>query len=271
MYKVIFVIIKTDTDMLKLNCNVRATELDTVSDSLIKIYNRHQEISGDNFLRETFQHISKLSDDITQAIRRDKIKISLTGVDNERDKILLRISKLLDGFVGMSTKEQVDSAIRLKKTFDKFGMKITRENYIEESSLIEGLLIALSTDESRRDISNLQGFDLVINELRVAEDKFKDTMIKYNSMRRIKSETVHASDIKKELLAYINKHLVVYLNSLILTNREEYFQFANEVDDMITRANKTIKLRKDSKNSNLKIETEEEDNVSEEEQVEEEN
>ena len=60
--------------MKKIRTTVRVTELDTLSDVLLRLYKADSGIASDDYLKSTMAEIGSLSERITIAIKADKIK-----------------------------------------------------------------------------------------------------------------------------------------------------------------------------------------------------
>ena len=59
--------------MKKLMTNARTTEVDDTSDRLLVLYNDEPALAEEAFLKPLFGEMQTLSDQITEAIKRDRI------------------------------------------------------------------------------------------------------------------------------------------------------------------------------------------------------
>lgn len=228
-------------DKLKSTC--RITEVDDTSDMLLKIYGESQAVSDDKFLQSIFADMKPLSDQITSAIKQDKAQSTLDEADVVRDNAVVALSNLLTGCSTMPVEKLAKSGIALKTVFDKYGVKITRESYVNESSLIESLLKDLDDQSLKSDIAALQGVGETIEALRSAQDAFNRARLDYEAAKAENSVAVSATELKKPILALINDKLVPYLNIMVIAEPDKFSVFAGRVSETIDRANASVASR----------------------------
>ena len=83
--------------MNKLNSKMRVTEVDSLSDALVRIYKADSKIQEDAFLKTVMDDVEKLSSKLTTAIRQDKVLSNLEDLDSVRDEAVKGLGTLLDG------------------------------------------------------------------------------------------------------------------------------------------------------------------------------
>lgn len=72
--------------MNKVISKVRVTEVDGLSDALVRLYKADEGVSSDVFLKSVMDEIEKLSVSITTAIKQDKVLSNLEEADGVRDE-----------------------------------------------------------------------------------------------------------------------------------------------------------------------------------------
>ena len=110
--------------MKKIRTTVRVTELDTISDIIIRLYKADSSIAGDDYLKSTMA---------------EKIASTLDEADVKRDEIIRSLGTLLNGYAVIPIAEKKAAAEKLLAVFDKYK-GITAESYANESSFIESML-----------------------------------------------------------------------------------------------------------------------------------
>ena len=87
--------------MNKLNAKMRVTEVDSLSDALVRLYKVDAGIAQDAFLKSVMADVETLSAKLTTAIRQDKVLSSLEDLDAVRDEAVKALGTLLDGYAAI--------------------------------------------------------------------------------------------------------------------------------------------------------------------------
>ena len=223
-----------------INAKARVTEVDSLSDALVRIYKAlaaGAPAATDMFLATVMAEIERLSAALTTAVRQDAATSTLDDADGVRDEAIRALGALLTGYAAIPIAAKRAAAEALKERFDKYGVKITKESYANESSLIESLLedlVALPDD-----IAALDGVSEAIAALRAAQDAFNAASDEYTAAKTGKGES--ATALKKPLVAAINDRFVPYLTAVGTT--EAYKDFAAKVEAEIGKINAAINAR----------------------------
>lgn len=228
--------------MNKINVNVRVTELDGLSDTIVRLYKDNPAASKDAFVVATMSDVEKLSAEITTAILQDKVLSTMEAADSERDKAITAFGKVLTGYASIPIPAKQTAAEPLLAVYEKYSKAgITKASYISESSMIESLLEDLGAESLSGHIAALEGVAEAIGAIRAAQDAFTAASDKYISAKG--SQGASASSLKKPLLAAINEKLVPYLNAMQIANNAECAAFAAAVEAEIARLNEAIAKR----------------------------
>ncbi len=229
--------------MKKINSSLRVTELDTLSDVLVRLYKDSSSgdsaVSKDANLSGIMDEVEKLSAEITTAIKKDKVSASLDEADIARDEIIRNIGDALTGYAAIPIAAKKAAAQRLLSTFGKYGKQITSKNYAEESSLIESMLEDFAADSLKADVAALDGVKDLLDSLRSAQDSFNKANDEYTAANVEKGDS--ATAVKKTLLAALNYKLVPYLTAV--SALESYKTFVSKCEAEITKANATVSTR----------------------------
>ncbi len=177
--------------------------------------------------------VSKLQINLNTAIKRDKVYSGLDEADAARDDVLKKIDATLNGLAAIPVAEISEAAAKILPVWKKYGMAIVGEAYEKESSLIESFYSDVVKMEA--EIKALPGFQTLLDDLRAKEDDFK---AKTNAFLKNKAEGAKsATEIKKELVTFINSCLLPYTEAMLFINPELYQSFAAELEVRITRTN----------------------------------
>ncbi len=226
--------------MKKIRTTVRVTELDTISDVLLRLYKADSSIASDDYLKSTMAEIGSLSERITIAIKADKIASTLDEADVKRDEIIRSLGTLLNGYAVIPIAEKKAAAEKLLAVFDKYK-GITAESYANESSFIESMLKDYAASELADSIKALDGVGSYISDLRTAQDEFNKANDEFTASNVNKNES--ASALKKPLLSAINDKLVAYLTAMNLVNAAVYGDFVSKAEAEIEKMNNSVAKR----------------------------
>lgn len=226
--------------MKKIRVNCRVTELDTVSDALIRLYKANDALAADEYLKGVMAEIESLSERITAAIRADKTASNLDEADAERDEILRSLGTLLNGYAVIPVADKKAAAESLLAVYNKYK-GITAESYANESSLIESMLKDYEASELADSIKALDGVGSYITDLRAAQDSFNKANDEFTAATVNKGES--ATALKKSLLAAINDKFVPYLTAMNLSNSAVYGDFVSKAEAEIDKMNESVARR----------------------------
>lgn len=228
--------------MHKLRSIIRNTEVDGLSDTLIRLFKADVKAQGDAFLKATMAQMETLSAQITTAILQNRILSTLDAADGVRDEAIRTLGTLLAAYAVFPIAEKKELAIPLKAVYDKYSKAgITGASYASESSLVESLLEDLAAESLASNIKGLEGIGEAVASVRSAQDEFTKTNDDY--VKANASKGASASSYNKPIVSLINEKLVPYLDAMVIAGNENCLEFAKGVDAEICRANDTIAKR----------------------------
>lgn len=237
--------------MFKVNSSLKNTELDGLSDTLVRLYKANEAAAKDAFVAATMAEIEKLSADITTAILQDKAVSTLEAADTERDKTITALGKVLAGYAALPIAAKQTAATPLLAVYEKYSKAgITKASYLSESSMVESMLEDFAAEPLAAHIKALEGVSEAISAIRSAQDAFTTANDSY--VAASDSKGASATSFKKPLLAAINEKLVPYLNAMQIAKNENCAAFAAGVETEINRVNEAVAKR--SKKGEIEIE-----------------
>ncbi|MFJ1328230.1 MULTISPECIES: DUF6261 family protein [Capnocytophaga] len=227
--------------MKRLLTIVRVSELADIAHRLVGLFHQENELQTDTFLKNLFEKIDTQATALSVAIKKEVAVSKLEEADNLRDETIMNLSNILLGYRSMRSPEIRESAEKLYAVFDRYGTKITRENYSSESAHIESLLRDFSATELQEAIGKLLGVSDTIEELRTRQTAFHTERMAYEKSVSEQEFDESATALKKPLLGLINTKLISYLAAL--QEESTYANFAKVVSQVIDDANATINRR----------------------------
>ena len=227
--------------MTRLTQKARITEVDALSDSLITLYQAASALADDTFLQGAFAQLAQLSASITTAIKQSAAVSTLDEADTARDDAIRSLSALLKGYRAFPQPAKRQAAEAVSAVFEKYGVKITKESYANQSSLTESLLEDLAAPALSAPIAALDGVADSIAAVRSAQDAFAQANAVYVQASVNKGES--ASSYKKPIVALINDKIAAYLSTMTMVDAERYATFAAQVEKEITRTNAAVAKR----------------------------
>ena len=235
--------------MNKIKRVIRNTEIDTLSDAIIRFFKADKEAQNDAFLSSTIGELELLSAKITTAILQDKTLSTLEMADGERNKAIKTLGTVLNGYAALPIESRKAQAVPLKAIFDKYAKgRITRESYAAKSSLIESMLVDFAAALLAENIKGLEGVAESIALIRTAQDNFTKANIDFLDVTVNKGES--ATSFNRQIALLINEKLIPYLNAMLISDNAKCADFAKNIEEEIRRINEAISKRGKKSSSN---------------------
>lgn len=235
--------------MNKLFSNARTTEVDDTSDRLLLAYNAQTGLASDAFLKTIFDDIRSLSDQITDAIKRDLVFSEMEDADENVAIALRSVFTVLKGYEAMPLVQLSTAAKVLTPVADKYTLSILRLNYAAQSSNVEALLMDLSAPALKASIDVLPGVAEAIANLRAAQTAFIEKRVDYEKAMALKTAGTPASELKKPLLDLINSRLIPYLDVNKMVDLATYGHLTDLVEQIVNDTNTGISRRSKKKDT----------------------
>ena len=239
--------------MNKLKTAIRVTELDGLSDTLVRNFKADEKAAADAFVTATMAELEKQSNLITTAILQDKTLSTLEAADNARDEAIKTLGTVISAYAVFPIAAKKELAAPLKTIFDKYAKAgITSANYTSESSMVESMLGDLAAESLADNITGLEGVTEAIAAIRATQDEFtaaNDAYVKASA-----NKGASASAYKKPIISLINDKLVPYLDAMVIAGNENCAEFAKGVRAEINRVNDMIAKRGSKKTDSASAE-----------------
>ena len=151
-----------------------------------------------NFVSLT-DYVDNLEKSLTTAIKKDKIPSNLETLDSKRDALVRTLKALLQAASLHPDKDVQAAGKSGKAIFDKYGLKIIRASYEEETTYLRSMFADLDA------IS-----------------------------KALASSGKSATEIKKELITALNSGLLPYIDAVSLVN-DAYKPLKSELETILAR------------------------------------
>lgn len=229
--------------MKPIHFNARITELGDTAHRLSELFKKSASIQSDRFLTEIFAEVEQKAVALTSAVRKDTAVSQLEKADKERDNAIRVFDKLLKGYEHIPVENLRNHAQKLIAIFNKYGVKITLENYASQSNLIMSMLEDFSADSLKVSVEALAGVKEALEEIKAKQGAFAQIREIYEGELAMQKEKVSATSLKKPLLDLINKKMLPYLVAMNLSQPEVYKEFVAKATEIINSTNEAIKAR----------------------------
>lgn len=229
--------------MLKLRSTARVAEVADTAKRLLKNYQSTPELKEDTFLKGIYTKLQTLSSSLSEAIKSGVSHSKLDEADALRDEKVRTLEKVLNGYQSIPIEDLKQHGKKLYTVFSKYGVGITKENYVNASGLIEALLKDLSVATLQPSISALSGVAQSIEELRAAQEAFDQQRLEYEKYQASQASKDKATSIKKLVLTLINSELLPYINTMKKVHPTQYTHFADAIIESISTTNEVVKRR----------------------------
>lgn len=235
--------------MNKIKWVIRNTEIDTLSDSIIRFFKADEEAQKDAFLCAAIAELEVLSAKITTAILQDKKLSTLESADGARNDAIRTLGTVLKGYAALPIESKAALALPLKAIYDKYAKsKIIKESYAAKSSLIESMLQDFAAVQLAENIKGLEGVAEAIAAVRSAQDAFADANIELLNATATKGAS--ATSFNKPIVELINEKIIPYLNAMLISGNTSCTDFAKNTEEEIRRINEAISKRGKKPSSN---------------------
>ncbi len=228
--------------MINLNKNSRNGEAYAVADRIIATYQQSNLITN-NTLAALMEQMIALKDTFSSAINRMKEASELEDKDLVRDNTFKSLYFLVQGATFHPEDELNVAAQRIFTYLEHYGLDITRENYDSETSLLDSLITDISTNELQNAASKITGCAQLLEKLKLAQHDFKETRRKYQSSQSDSEKKSNATELKKQMIDFINTKLLVYLAGMMVVEEQAYAPLVTNINTTISEHNKIVRMR----------------------------
>ncbi|QIA07301.1 DUF6261 family protein [Draconibacterium halophilum] len=209
------------------------------------LFNAYQQsgFTEDRTLNTLFTAINDRNTTLGNVIDQSKAQSILAGKDDNRDDDARAVGYLVKGYTYHPDETTRNAALKVDRVFNKYGLSITEESYVTESSHIVSMLGDFAAPDLVAAIALLPGVAENIASLQAAQDDFENTQTGYAKELAAEDNLPTATELKKEVVALINDDLVVFLRAAERFQAETYGAFAATVAKIIADNNETVRKR----------------------------
>lgn len=200
-------------------------------------------ITTDLTLASLFNELNTMNQKLADLIRQNQILSQLEQKDELRDEAYRALYFLIMGYLYNPNSGMKAAAQSLAALIDRDGLALLKYNYAIESAAINALLIDLDKGEYADAIATLPGCSSLIEALRAAQLEFNTVRVAYESEISQSREELSATDLKKEVLTFINKKLIRYLNGMLVADEETLGALCGTLAEITQKNNQTVKMR----------------------------
>jgi len=210
------------------------------------------ELNADIHLRNVMADLKGLSDRILDSLRNNRLINSLEVQDTHRNRCVSALVNLKKGYDKLSDETIQSHWTVLRPVFENFLSSIQEGNYQSKTALITAMLRRLSEADIVSHLEGLVDLKTAVDKLREAQKTFDNSQLEYQ-LQLQKDRTLSATDLKEEIVEYINQKLVVHLEAKCNEDLATYAAFARLVDAQIRAENAKVRRRKGKKETPSEI------------------
>ena len=210
------------------------------------------ELNADIRLRNVMADLKDLSDRILDSLRNNRLINSLEVQDTHRNRCVSALVNLKKGYDKLSDETVQSHWTVLRPVFENFLSSIQEGNYQSKTALITAMLRRLSEADIVSHLEGLVDLKTAVDKLREAQKAFDSSLLEYQ-LQLQKDKTLSATDLKDEIVEYINQKLVVHLEAKCNEDLATYAAFARLVDAQIRAENAKVRRRKGKKETPSEI------------------
>ena len=210
------------------------------------------ELKADDYLRNVMADMKGLSDRILDSLRNNRLINSLEVQDTHRNRCVSALVNLKKGYDKLSDETVQSHWTVLRPVFEDFLPSIQEGNYQSKTALITAMLRRLSEADTVSHQEGLVDLKTAVDKLREAQKTFDSSQLEYQ-LQLQKDKTLSATDLKDEIVEYINQKLVVHLEAKCNEDLATYAAFARLVDAQIRAENVKVRRRKGKKETPSEI------------------
>lgn len=213
----------------KYNSTVAATN--TVALAVVDLVEKQK--SDDKTFNLFGTKIKELAQAQTVAIKKDRVYSGLDVLDAERDSLWKAAIDIISAYKKNPVKEISDAAEKIFPIAEKYGKKITRVTYDEETAYLKSAQTDFSAEGAAAAIKVLPGLSETLENLWAKNADFEAQTASFVSTSANSEKS--ATSLRKELVSLINS-FITYVD-VVGVVRSDLLGFSKELQSRIDRAN----------------------------------
>lgn len=231
------------TKIQRILTNTRMTEVNGLTQQMTDEYSKG-DYSADSYITEIFDTLMDINQQLGTAIMRNKAESELSVLDDITDNEVTHTHGLVEGLTHHPNESIANKAITLFKMVDKYGLEVKTKGFNEEYPLLGSMIGESKTEPFASCIAQLDGCAERFNRLEAAVDNFNTKRNAFLLVKDDEKEQVSATEIKKQLIAFINNDIATYLNAMQKARPDDYSNLAQFIANRINENNSAVRLRR---------------------------
>ena len=233
--------------MKKVSTSAKISEVDSVSDKSILLYNDDPQLQDDANLKSIIDEVSEVSDQITESVKRDRVVSDMEEVDMQVEQDARTLKTIVKGYAAMPDEKFATAAKAVLTVIEKFNFNLFKLSMDQQAPTVDALIMDLSAQDMKENMTLLPTVPEVFAKFVQSQTNFKNKNKEYLQAYADDKDMLSASDLRKQLLQLINGKLVVYLTSAVMMNPEKYRSYVTELEKAIEDVNTQVRIRADRK------------------------
>ncbi len=229
----------------KLRYRATVSEVDDVTRQVIKAYGEN-EIESDSNLASFIEEMNTKHTLLAGVLEHTDAESNLDKKDIIRDDKYRSLGYIILGAVHNPDATIKEAGEVIQKVFDKYGFEVINYSYADQSSSMNHFRNELEKPELAPYIAAIPGFSQAITELTFSQNHFEQAETDWKKARGKDVSDITPSQYRKEILEYLNKKLIPYLNVMNGINAPVYEGFYEAFTTIINDMNRVIKMREKS-------------------------
>jgi hypothetical protein len=209
--------------------------------------------TADTYLSSVLSTANKYDSTLTEALKRLQVFSQMADKDHERDKAILSLFKLVEGYTHIPVAEVKEAALVVYNVLNHYGLNIRNDDYAGESAKIRSVLNDLGKADIAAAIAKLQGVADLVTSLTTAQKDFETVALEQAEGEGAKKELDSASKIKRAAIKEVNDNLVGYMNTMAKVQPDTYEATAITLAELIENNNETVKRRRTESEADAEV------------------
>jgi hypothetical protein len=183
------------------------------------------------------------------AIQREKAISTLEAKDEIRDDAIRSLYTIFNGYLVYPVASVKEAAKTLKPVMDRYGLKILKYSYANESGFVFSMLTDLEAADIQPVIAAMPSFSDLIATLKTAQNDFENTRLEYEREIAQYNSEDSASVLKLNVGTILNEKILPYLMVMSGMDSTKYLATYETISKIVEDTNEEIRRRRDSDDS----------------------
>lgn len=229
---------------MRASQNLKNTVAATLFDEIVEHYASHASLAENAYLKERMGVVSEKKDLFLASIKSAKPKTTRESEDKSRAFYFQNLYASLKGYSSLLIESKKEAAAYFLEIINRHGgKKVTSLPYDEETSTLLSIEKEFSSEEAKAKFKEVEGCEELAEKLFAANHAMKSLSIKNEKSTAEQKAELSSTNLKKEVLTYLNEQIFSYLAWAKNSEGGELAIFANEAEIAVNKANASISKR----------------------------